>query len=350
MRKVLTFLICLGFFFSLAEEKGVFDKRGTTGASFLKIGIGRPTGMGDAFVGLCDDPSAIFYNPSGLTQLTKREVMVNYIDWISDISHNYLSFSTPFLGAGVLGISVCAVDIGNLDKLDIDDPTTPIREDTLSLTTFSCSDFAVGLSFARMITEKLSFGTTVKTIYEKIWDMVASGIGLDIGLHYNTGFRSLRLGVVMANFGPEISFVGRQLDKIEKDTLTGKEVPVRYKTTPVPLPTTFRFGVAYNLIDEEKSKLVTCLDLVHYNDINETFNIGMEYNLSNFFFLRGGYIFNTSEEYRSRETGVGPLTGLSAGLGIGTTLAQNLSLKLDYNYRHYEFLSGSHRLTFSIGF
>ncbi len=352
MRRLICLLMIAGQFslFAQFEEKETFDKRGTTGVSFLKICVGRGTGMGDAFVALSDDPSAIFYNPSGLTHLVKREVMLNYIDWLADITHNYISFVTPLTGVGILGISVCAMDIGDLEYLRIDSLDTPVREDTLSLQTFYCADFAAGVSFARMITDKLSFGTTVKAVYEKIWDMIAQGLAIDLGFHYNTGFRSLRLGASMSNFGPEISFTGRQLDRIEKDPVTGKETPVRYKTTPVPLPTIFRFGIAYNLIDKEKEKLVTCLDLVHYNDINETFNIGAEYNIGDLLFLRGGYIFNTSEGYRSRENGVGPLTGLSGGLGLAFKTGANITFKVDYNYRYFEFLPGSHRITLNIGF
>jgi|YelNatPaOPRAMG01_1025707.scaffolds.fasta_scaffold00147_40 hypothetical protein len=352
MRKQIPVAIIIALIFSslFGEEKEPFDKRGTTAASFLKIGIGRPTGMGEAFVALSDDPSAIFYNPGGLTQLQKREVMFNYIDWLGDITHNYLSFTTPLTGIGVLGISLCAVDIGNLEYYAVDSLGTPVPEDDSLLMTFPCSDFSAGISFARMITDKLSFGTTVKGIYEKIWDMIASSLAIDLGLHYNTGFRSLRLGVSMSNFGQEMSFSGRQLDRIEKDPVTGKEVPVRYKSTPFALPAIFRFGIAYNLIDKEAEKLVSCLDLVHYNDINETFNVGLEYSLKNFLYLRGGYIFNTSETYRSKDKGVGPLTGLSGGLGLGFKTGENLTWQVNYNYRHNQILSGSHRITLSIGF
>ena len=43
-----------------------FSKVGTVAAPFLKISVGRPTGMGDAFTGIADDASAMFYNPAGL--------------------------------------------------------------------------------------------------------------------------------------------------------------------------------------------------------------------------------------------------------------------------------------------
>ena len=49
-------------------------KIGTTAAPMLKVGIGRATGMGDAFVAVADDASSAYWNPAGLAQLTTRQI------------------------------------------------------------------------------------------------------------------------------------------------------------------------------------------------------------------------------------------------------------------------------------
>ncbi|MCS7249451.1 MAG: PorV/PorQ family protein [candidate division WOR-3 bacterium] len=326
---------------------GAFDKRGTTGASWLKIDVGRASGMGSSFVALCDDATATFYNPSGLSLLTKRVVFFNHIDWIADVSHEYLSAVIPAGVIGNFGFSVIALTMGSMMETQIDSLYTYQREDEGTGLRFSASGMAVGMSFARYFTEKLSIGIGVKGIQERIWDMSASTFAFDVGFHFNTGFHNLRIGVAINNYGPEIVFTGGRLRRIERDEKTGKEIPISNVATPVPIPTTFRFGLAADLISTANSRLTLCTDLVHYNDINETFNIGFEYLLGNLFFIRGGYILNTDSEYRNQ---IHWTTGLSGGLGVKSKLINGMEFQIDYSYRHHHYLLGSHRVSVSFVF
>lgn len=321
-----------------------FDKRGTTGASWLKIDIGRASGMGSSFVALCDDATATFYNPGGLALLNKRVIFFNHIDWISDISHEYLSAIIPAGAVGNFGFTVIALTMGSMEETQIDSLYTPRREDDGTGLKFGASGMAFGISFARYFTEKLSIGIGLKGIQERIWDMSANTFGVDVGFHFNTGYQNLRFGVAINNFGPELAFSGGRLKKIERDEKTGKEVTISHVSTPTPIPTTFRFGIAIDLLSYENSRLTSCFDLVHYNDINETFNIGLEYLIGKLFSVRAGYILNTDSEYRKQ---IGWTTGLSGGLGINTKLLNGWDLQIDYSYRHHHYLLGSHRVSLS---
>src|SRR5215470_12611647 len=72
-----------------AQAAEIFEKVGTFDGQFLKIGIGaRAEGMGGAFVAVADDPSAVFWNPSGIARLDedKAQVMVNHIEWPADVN------------------------------------------------------------------------------------------------------------------------------------------------------------------------------------------------------------------------------------------------------------------------
>lgn len=326
---------------------GAFDKRGTTGAPWLKIDVGRASGMGSSFVALCDDATAAFYNPGGLSLLTKRIIFFNHIDWIADVSHEYLSAVIPAGAVGNFGFSIIALTMGDMMETKIDSLYTPQREDESTGLRFGASGMAVGISFARYFTEKLSIGIGLKGIQERIWDMSANTFGVDVGFHFNTGFHNLRIGVAINNFGPEMAYTGGRLKRIERDEKTGKEVPISYVSTPVPIPTTFRFGIAADLISTENSRLTSCFDLVHYNDINETFNFGFEYLIAKMFSVRAGYILNTDSEYRNQ---INWTTGLSGGLGIKTKLMNGMEFQIDYSYRHHHYLLGSHRVSLSFAF
>ena len=57
-------------------------KAGTSGAQFLKIGVGaRALGMGGAFASIADDATAAFTNPAGLTTLSKAEISFEGRQW-----------------------------------------------------------------------------------------------------------------------------------------------------------------------------------------------------------------------------------------------------------------------------
>jgi hypothetical protein len=324
-----------------------FSKVGTTGANFLKISAGRAAGMGDAFVAIADDASATWFNPAGLANV-KRQAHLNHADWFTDINHDYLSVVLPVENFGTVGFSVTALTMGSMEVTTIDNPATKGREDEGTGLFITASDLAFGVSYARMITDKLSFGLTAKGVTQIVWDMSASAVGLDLGLFYNTGFKSLRIGAMVSNFGTQLAFTGRQLDySIVWDDSGPTGLQGTYKTAAAPLPTTFKFGIAYDLVQVADNRLTAAVDVTHPSDINETVNFGLEYALSDLFFLRGGYILNTDGDYQKQ---VGQLTGLSAGMGVKAKPSWGPMIGLDYAFRYYSYVMPTHRFMLTVGF
>lgn len=353
-----------------------FAKLGTSAAQFLKIGVGRGAAMGEAFVAIADDASATYWNPSGLALVTGRQICFQHNEWIADIRHEYLSAALPLGAFGTLGVSLTALTMGKMEILTVDDPNTTIREDTGTGEYFNASDFALSFSFGRMFTDRLAAGVTIKAIQELVWDLSATGICADFGIHYNTGFKGLRLAASMSNFGADISFGGRQLD-MAHDPWEDYEfpydyepIPVAMKTTSAPLPTIFRFGVAFDPIATDNSRFTVALDLNHPNDNYETINLGLEYGYLNTLFIRAGYKMYLNMDYMRAMTGGEPvwneeeermeypdwgpntewlLNNLTAGVGFklrtGTT-----AFTIDYAYMNKGILKHTHRVGLTVGF
>ncbi len=338
---ILMSLALLGAIF-VAPSWAVFTKIGMAGLPFLKIGVGRSTGMGDAFVAIADDATAAYWNPAGLALLDRRQAVVNHIDWIADISHEFVSVVMP-TRSGNFGLNVTALSLGEFEETTIDEYQGTGRF-------FTGTDLAVGLSYARMFTDKLAFGLSAKMVSEKIWDVGCSGAAFDFGVHYNTGWRNLRLAMAIVNFGPDLRYSGSQLDFTNnpdwKWPWTREPIPATYLTETFPLPVIFRFGLAYDFLRTEHSYLAGAVDLNHYNDVNEKVNIGFEYNYRPLF-LRAGYVANTDMNYAED---LGWKTGLSAGVGFKVEPTSSLGLSLDYSYRDLARLGGSHRLTLTVDF
>jgi hypothetical protein len=346
MNKKIKYILLIIPLIALSLQADIkFSKVGTTSAQFLKIGVGRATGMGEAFGAIADDVSASYFNPAGLAQLTKKEALLSHIDWISDLNHDYVSLALPVNRLGVIAFSVTALTMSNMERLWIDDPATVIREDDSTGLYFGAMDVAFAVSYARQITDKLAFGFTGKAVSQTIYNMSASGAALDLGLLYRTGFKSLRLAAIVSNFGSSMAFSGLALEF--QDTTYQVKPRARYVTTATPLPTTFRFGLAYDLLDQPDNKLTFALDVLHPNDINETVNFGFEYIFRKIFFVRTGYIFNNDLSYAEA---IKYQTGLSAGVGFMTNITPAVNIRIDYCYRDMGWLKASHRVGAIVGF
>jgi hypothetical protein len=351
-----------------------FAKLGTSGAQFLKIGVGRGAAMGEAFVAVADDACATFWNPSGLGMLTGREVTLQHNEWIADIRHEYLSVILPFGNFGTMGISLTVLTMGKMEYLTVDDPNTTAREDTGTGTYFNASDFALGFSFGRMFTDRLAAGVSLKAVQQMVWDMSAQGLAADFGIHYNTGFKGLRIAASISNFGGDIGFGGGKLDWAldpQYDNPRDYEpVPSTRKTIPFPLPLIFRFGLAFNPLENEASRFTVALDLNHPNDNYETINLGLEYGYLNTVFLRAGYKAYLNVDYMKAMTGGDPiidtteneitgyewgentewlLNNLTAGVGFNLNLGER-ALTIDYAYMNKGILKATHRLGVTISF
>ena len=328
---------------------------GTAGAQFLKIGPGaRVDSLGGAFGALANDVTSIYWNPAGISQLEKVSFSDTQIFWLADIRYNYLAFATPIENVGTIGASVTFLNVPDTEI------TTLAKPDGTGLW-YSAYDTAVSLAYARQLYEKesgvkLSLGANIKYIHQQIHRESANGVAIDVGALYHTGWRSLRIGMCFSNFGPEMRFSGPDLESGTEEAgdlriadyrpfpdTTNPARKAALETIEFPLPSNFRLGVAYDVIDAGDNLLTVALDANHPNDNSERLNIGMEYWYKKMAAIRGGYKFRLGEDWRDDEE------GLTLGLGIHLTLGKRL-LSLDYAYADFGHLQQAHRVSLGLQF
>jgi long-subunit fatty acid transport protein len=349
MKQIAAIVLALALVISAAAAQPDYSNVGRAGLTFLKIVPGaRAVAMGGAFTAISNDASAVFFNPAGMTQVKKNDFLFSHTDWISDVSHEYVGLVVPGGLMGTFGISACFVTMGEIQTTRIDDITTVMREDLgEGLPTYSSSDLALGLSYAYRFTNKFSAGLSAKYATEKIADMSAGGLCFDLGTYYLTGFRTLRVGMAIVNFGTDIKFSGKDLQEERIDTsMPSNFTGTAYErmTTSFPLPLQFKLGLAYDFMLPSNMVVTTAGELVHPNDGSEKLLMGLEYGWNKMVFLRAGYRYDPD----AWDTKSG-MDNFSFGAGLCRSFG-TAKISVDYAYSNLGYLENAHRFSLGLGF
>src|SRR5262245_16177565 len=132
------------------------QRAGTASGTFLRIGVGaRAVGLGESFVAVANDPSAIYWNPAGLASLQRQEVAISPVGWPADINYEHITYVLP---VSKLGGSF-AFQLGVLST-EIDE-TTEFQPFGTGRS-FFYSDMVAGAAYARRWTDKLLIGFGAK--------------------------------------------------------------------------------------------------------------------------------------------------------------------------------------------
>jgi hypothetical protein len=307
-------------------------KVGTAGAQFLKIGVSaRAVGMGDAFIGVANDASALYYNPAGVAVLENKELVATHIEYPADIQYEFVGLVYPVPQLyGALGLTAYWLHTGDM-------PVTTYEHPRGTGQTFTAADMAYGLTYAASLTDHLSMGMTFKVISQMLETEKATGWATDAGIYYQTGFRDFKLCMMLANFGPDMKFI--------QETY--------------PLPMDFRFGTSINIIQSENQKLTWAGQISRPNDNLERFCTGFEYWAKNMLALRVGKKFNydfnnngrlmSTAGFEDRQSFNSLTSGITFGFGLRIPVSVN-TIQFDYAYQDMGFLESVHRFTLGFKF
>ena len=157
MKYIFICLLILGLIPGLGYSQDP-SRVGTTAANFLELGYGpAASSMGDAYVSLAEDLSAVYWNPAGLAFLERNEVMGVYQPWLVDINTSFAAVGLNLNSLGTLAFSVINVDYGDME-------VTTVENQSGTGELFSSRDLALSVSYSRAITEWFAFGASAKYI------------------------------------------------------------------------------------------------------------------------------------------------------------------------------------------
>jgi hypothetical protein len=257
---------------------------------FEPLGLGaRPLAMGKSFTALANDASCIYWNPAGLTQLDKDEIITMYSDLYNMglISYQGVCYAHPGIGGGTIGFGYTRLATSaKVDFLDF-------QENTFM--------FSYAISPLRYT----SIGVNLKYFLAD-FETSGTGAGIDAGALFNYN-NIIAVGVTAQDINePKVQFQSGSSDK---------------------LPMNLKAGLAVFPIQD----LVLAVDMDNINE-DPKLHVGAEYWLGDHFAVRAGGI----NQYQSNWT-------YSGGLGIAYK-----AIKLDYAYQRHFDLEDTHFV--SLGF
>ncbi|MFC1512765.1 PorV/PorQ family protein [bacterium] len=277
--------------------------KGTTGAEFLKIGVGaRAAGLGEAYVSLAKDVNALYWNPAGLAFIDTSEAGFEYNKWFEDINHSFMGLASKEIGnIGHFGAGVVYLTMDKFAGYDVNDIETGDIE---------AYDMAgiIGYGKKVMIMDKeVGLGLNLKYIEQKIDDKKADAIAFDAGLLADV-HNNVTAGLSIQNMGNKVKFVQEQDN----------------------LPLLVRVGLSY----EMKDYLIFTGELdIDKEEEEQELALGIEYNMNELIYVRGGY--------KDRELG----NGLNFGIGLKVK-----DMMINYAIADYDILDYVHRLSIHMRF
>lgn len=302
------------------------QRAGISALTFLKIDVSpRSAGMASASICASGDAYSTFTNPATLAEVESFTLAGSNTFWAAGINNAYITSTLP-TEVGNFAISLSGLSSGAMEVRTVFQPNGTGEY-------FYASYWTAGLTYARQLTDRFSYGVTAKYVREQLADFSANTGVLDMGFLYKTDFKDLRFAVMVQSFGVNSTLKGSfNADSAFSNQSTSLE--------SYPAPTIFKLGISMVPYTNEAGdqSLTTSLQLNHPNDNAENIRLGLEYDYKSLLFFRAGYKVNVKDQNYP-----------TAGLGLRMRTGRH-PLMLDYSIDPMKYLGVIHRfgLSFSL--
>ena len=336
---------------------------GGTSAEFLLLGAGaRGTALGGAFAALADDISALYYNPAGAALIDRAGAMVSTYDYVAETTYSWVGLAFPFSG----GARTFGLQFGTFGFDD--QPVYTVAQPDGTGSVYSVSETFAGLTYAENFSDRFSAGLTAKFIFDNLGDASGSAFAVDFGTNFHAMLNNhpVRFSFMLANLGTSISYSGDALlaeaprEELDDENIPNVGQPAQLRSKAFPLPTTFRVGLAYDLVAATSTRLTVLGDFNQPTNNKAGFAFGGELSFSRLGGSGFGVDVRSSYSYTAANN-INPTTittalndeanlqGLAVGGGLRYATDGGFLVGLDYAYRYMGVLGGTNFFTLEVG-
>ena len=327
MKRILLLILIIGIGYSQYRDiPDVVTKVATTAGNWLKLETGaRGVGMAGAMVAAGTGVSAITYNPASIGFIKGSELYYSKTNYLAGISHSSMAYGTQVTPTDFVAFHLFSFNSGKMDVTNAYFPDGTGEE-------FDVTGLSIRGTYAKILTDRLKFGVSIKYIRETIYTTAVQTFAIDLGSNFDTGIYGIILGMSVTNFGPDVQFSGEGLEQQVADTLS-VDGTLSKLTDKFPIPMSFRLGIKKDIFNDDIHKLTIAMDGVNPIDYVVTGNLGIEYSWLETAYVRGGTHLNHDTASFT----------LGAGIKIG-------NIFVDYAYANYGILENTNQFGLRFGF
>lgn len=238
----------------------VMAQGGASAVPFLLLAPdSRAGGIGESGGGLADNSAAIFWNPAGIAFQSGSEVSVTHSNWLpkfqlDDIFYDYLTYRQYVKDLdGSITASITYMNYGNFAQTAETGPEV--------IGTFRSFDAAMTVGYATKVHPDWGLGFNFRLIHSrlsgqiKVAEQRGEGSATTVSFDIGGMWRPARLMIPFTNedIGGRFS-IGANLSNL------GPKIYYINKAQADPIPTNFRLGFAYKILDDEYNSLIYTLD------------------------------------------------------------------------------------------
>ena len=373
--KIVTIIFSLSLIVSSYQSlAGNSDRSGQAGAQHLLIDPwARTNGWGGASVAEVRGLESIFTNVAGIATLNKTEVGITRTQYLAGsgagISINAFGLIQALArtdketgikrSLGTLGISVFNMNFGDI-------PVTTVEQPDGTSAIFSPKLNYIGLHYAYEFNQYVKGGVGIKIVNESISDLVSTGVAIDAGIQYVTGFfENFRIGVTMKNLGLPTYYQGDGISLRANPVHSDVELTLETRSAEAVLPACLVLGASYDFLffgeeyagrsrEELRDEALTGEDAIHRITLagafianaysNDIFALGVEYGFRKYAMFRVGYSYEPGQfKLETAKTFyAGPSVGATFGIPMTSQKDKGSILYLDYGYRFTNRWGGNH--------
>ncbi len=328
---------------SLKEAKaGNEDRVGQAGAGELLINPwARSSGWGGVNTANSRGLEASFNNIAGLAFTQKTEIIFSQTSYLkgSDVNISTFGFSQKVGETGVIGLSIMALSVGEIQIRTVNQPDGGIG-------TFKPSFINIGVSYAHTFSNSIYGGINFKIISESISNVSAQGIAIDAGIQYVTGpTDNIKFGISLKNVGPTLSFSGDGFAFSGTQNGSVNSHTIEERQAEFELPSLINIGGAYDFNFNEENRLTLAANFTSNSFSKDQYTLGAEYGFMQYLMVRAGFTYEKG--ILDKLTRTTALTGPCAGVTIQAPInkEKGSTFSIDYSYRASDPWQGCHTIS-----